>query len=184
MQFTSIVGFSTKETPLTLEWAEKNFDLLYRGDYEKPFLINKQADCYLIWNMDEDSVFWKLYLHYAVFDVEYIEEFEWICKSFGVETTIEQEMSIFVTRKVTTKTPITRELIKDKFNVSVSYGTIGNIEYLINKDLNMWLSFRIEGDEERTYIYCNNTSTRMRVNYIEEIKWAINKLKSIKSWKN
>lgn len=182
MQFTSIVGFSPKETPLTLEWAEAKFELAYRGDYERPFLINKQADCYLIWNMDEDSVFWKLYLHYAVFDVEYIEELEWICKSFGIETTTEQEMSIFVNRRVTTKTPITRELAKSEFNVSVTYGTIGNIEYLIDEGLKMWLSFRTEGegDEETTYIYCNNTSTRMKVNYIEEIKWAINKLKTIK----
>lgn len=181
-EFTSIVSYSPKETPLTMEWAAKNFEVVYHGTTKKTYLINRQADCYLVLEHKERyfNGKWALHIHFAVFAIKYIEELEWICESLGIRITGEQEMSIFVTRKVTTKTPITRELIKDKFNVSVSYGTIGNIEYLIDKDLRMWLSFRIEGDEERTYIYCNNTSTRMRVNYIEEIKWAIDKLKAVK----
>lgn len=191
MQFTSSVGFSTNETPLTLEWAEKNFELVFQGMLDKHFLINRQADCFLSWNMDDcGNEWWQLHLHHAVFDVEYIAELDWICKSFGIKQKIESEMTLFASIDAKTKTPITQELIEQKYKPKAKGGTlsmtIGIIEYMIDTDLKLWVGFmtKVKEEENIVYIYCSGCECKLEVKYIEQIEWIINKLKSIKSWKN
>lgn len=191
MQFTSSVGFSTNETPLTLEWAEENFELVFQGMLDKHFLINRQADCFLAWNMDDcGNEWWKLSLHHAVFDVEYTEELEWICKSFGVKMKKESEMTLFASIDAKTKTPITQELIKKKYASTVKRGTlsmtIGTVGYMIDTELKLWVIFeaKAEEDESNIYIDCSGYECKISVKYMEQIDWVINKLKEIKSWKN
>ncbi len=187
MQFTSSVGFSTNETPITLEWAEENFELVFQGMLDKHFLINRQADCFLSWNMDDcGNEWWQLHLHHAVFDVEYIEELAWICKSFGVKTQRESEMTLIAPMHLKSKTPITQDLIKKKYTPKAQAGTlsksIGTIEYLIDTDLKLWVGFKTKVEEKKgiIYIYCSDCECTLEVKYIEQIEWVINKLKSIK----
>lgn len=187
MQFTSSVGFSTNETPLTLEWAEKNFELVFQGMLDKYFLINRQADCFLAWNMDEcGNEWWQLHLHHAVFDVEYIEELEWICKSFGVKMQKESEMTLFASIDAKTKTPITQELIEQRYKPKAKGGTlsmtIGRIEYMIDTDLKLWVGFmtKVKEEENIAYICCSGCKSKLEVKYVEQIEWVINQLKQIK----
>lgn len=191
MQFTSSVGFSTKETPLTLEWAEKKFELVFQGMLDKHFLINRQADCFLSWNMDDcGNEWWKLHLHHAVFDVEYIAELDWICKSFGIKQQKESEMTLITSIDLKTKTHITQELIERKYQPKAQAGTlsrnIGTIEYHIDTDLKLWVGFKTKFEEEENivYIYCSDCKSKLEVKYMEQIEWVINRLKQIKSWKN
>ncbi len=191
MQFTSSVGFSTKETPLTLEWAKENFELVFQGMLDKHFLINKQADCFLSWNMDDcGDEWWKLHLHHAVFDVEYIEELNWICKSFGIKTQKESEMTLFAPIDAKIKTPITQELIEQRYKPKAKATTLSNtieiIEYLIDTDLQLWVGFKtkVEENENIVYIYCSDCKSKLKLKYMEQIEWVINRLKQIKSWKN
>lgn len=187
MQFTSSVGFSTNETPLTLEWAEKNFELTFRGMLDKHFLINRQADCFLSWNMDDEgNEWWQLHLHHAVFAVEYIAELDWICKSFGVKTQKESEMTLKTSIDLKTKTHITQERIKKKYQPKAQAGTlsrnIGTIEYHIDTDLKLWVGFKTKFEEEENivYIYCSDCKSKLEVKYMEQIEWVINRLKQIK----
>lgn len=189
MQFTSNVGFSADETPITLDWAEENFELIFQGMFDMHFLINRQADCFLVWSMDDDGIErQKLYLHRAVFDVEYVEEVKWICKSFGVKQEKESEMTLFAPIDVKTKTPITQELIEQKYKPKAKGGTlsmtIGIIEYMIDTDLKLWVGFmtKVKEEENIVYIYCSDCECKLEVKYMEQIEWVINKLKSIKSW--
>lgn len=195
MQFTSSVGFSTNETPITLEWAKENFEVSSQGILIKTFLINRQADCFLAWNMDNfgnvcGNEWWQLHLHHAVFDIEYIEELEWICKSFGVKTLKESEMTLITSIDLKTKTPITQERIKKKYQPKAQAGTlsrnIGTIEYHIDTDLKLWVGFKTKFEEEENivYIYCSDCKSKLEVKYMEQIEWVINRLKQIKSWKN
>lgn len=187
MQFTSSVGFSTKETPLTLEWAEENFELVFQGMLDKHFLINRQADCFLSWNMDDcGNEWWQLHLHHAVFDVEYIAELDWICKSFGVKTQKEREMTLITSMDLKTKTHITQERIKKKYQPKAQAGTLsmnmGTIEYHIDTDLKLWVGFKtkVEENENIVYIYCSDCECKLEVKYMEQIEWVINKLKQIR----
>lgn len=87
MQFTSSIPLSTEKTPLTLDWAEENYELFSQGMLFKSFSIVKQTDCFLSWNMDEEgNEWWKLSIHYATFDVEYVEEVEFLMRTFGIES--------------------------------------------------------------------------------------------------
>ena len=183
MQFTSNVGFSANETPLTLEWAEENFELVFQGMLDKHFLINRQADCFLSWNMDDcGDEWWQLHLHHAVFDVEYIEELNWICKSFGVKQEKESEMTLFAPMNLKYKTPITQDLIKEKFAPTIKSGTlskrIGTIRYMIDKELKLWVNFeeKIKG-KSKIYIDCSGCECKLEVKYMEQIDWVIKKLK-------
>ena len=86
MQFTSSIPLSTEKTPLTLDWAEENYELFSQGMLDKHFLINRQADCFLSWNMDEEgNKWWKLSIHNATFDVEFVQEVEFLMQTFGYE---------------------------------------------------------------------------------------------------
>lgn len=193
MQFTSSVGFSPKETPITLEWAKENFEVSSQGILIKTFLINRQADCFLAWNMDNfgnvcGNEWWQLHLHHAVFDIEYIAELEWICKSFGVKMKKDKEMTLIAPMNIEAKTLITQELVKKKYAPTVKLGTLsmrtGSIEYMIDKELKLWATFeeKIEG-EGKIYIDCTGCECKLEIKYMEQIDWIINKLKAIKSWK-
>ena len=86
MQFTSSIPLSTEKTPLTLDWAEENYELVFQGMLFKSFAIVKQTDCFLSWNMDEEgNKWWKLSIHNATFDVEFVQEVEFLMQTFGYE---------------------------------------------------------------------------------------------------
>ena len=86
MQFTSSIPLSTEKTPLTLDWAEENYELVFQGMLFKSFAIVKQTDCFLSWNMDEEgNKWWKLSIHNATFDVEFVQEVEFLMQTFGLE---------------------------------------------------------------------------------------------------
>lgn len=187
MQFTSNVGFSANETPITLDWAEENFELVFRGILDKHFLINKQANCFLTWNMDDcGDEWWQLRLYHAVFAVEHIEEFEWICKTFGVKQKKDSEMVLIAPIELKTKTPITQEKIREKYLPKVQYGglslSIGRIEYMIDTELKLWAGFqaKVEEDESNIYIYSSGCECKLEVKYMEQIDWVIKKLKNKK----
>ena len=191
MQFTSSVGFSTNETPITLEWAEENFKIFEQGILFKNFLINKKADCFLSWYMDEDGNEWgKLHLHHAIFDVKYIEELEWICDSFGVKTQKDNAMLLIPTIDLKIKTPISKKLIKRKYapilTETILSNTIETIRYMVDADLKLCVTFEAQFGEDynKIYIDCSDCECKLEVKYMEQIEWVINKLKSIKSWKN
>lgn len=86
ISFTSIIPLSTEKTPLTLDWAEENYELV--SQVIKCFFIGKQANlnCFLSCEMDEEgNEWWKLSIHYATFDVEFVEEVEFLLRTFGIE---------------------------------------------------------------------------------------------------
>ena len=86
MQFTSSIPLSTEKTPLTLDWAEENYELFSQGMLFKSFAIVKQTDCFLSCNMDEEgNKWWKLSIHNATFDVEFVQEVEFLMQTFGIE---------------------------------------------------------------------------------------------------
>lgn len=86
ISFTSSIPLSTEKTPLTLDWAEENYELFSQGMLFKSFAIVKQTDCFLSWNMDEEgNEWWKLSIHCATFDVEYVQEVEFLLRTFGIE---------------------------------------------------------------------------------------------------
>ena len=86
ISFTSSIPLSIEKTPLTLDWAEENYELFSQGMLFKSFAIVKQTDCFLSWNMDEEgNEWWKLSIHYATFDVEFVQEVEFLMRTFGIE---------------------------------------------------------------------------------------------------
>lgn len=183
MQFTSNVGFSADETPITLDWAEENFELIFQGMFDMHFLINRQADCFLVWSMDDDGIErQQLYLHRAVFDVEYVEEVKWICESFGIKVQKDEKMTLIAPMNLKYKTPITQDLIKEKFAPTIKSGTLskrtGTIRYMIDKKLKLWVNFeeKIKG-KSKIYIDCLGCECKLEVKYMEQIDWVIKKLK-------
>lgn len=86
ISFTSIIPLSTEKTPLSLEWAEENYELVSQGMLFKYFAIVKQTNCFLSWNIDEEgNEWWKLLIHNATFDVEYVQEVEFLMRTFGIK---------------------------------------------------------------------------------------------------
>lgn len=135
---------------------------------------------------DEGNEWWQLHLHHAVFYVEYIEELEWICKSFGVKIKKDEEMTLIAPMNIEAKTLITQKLIEQRYKPKAKGGTlsmtIGIIEYMIDTDLKLWVGFmtKVKEDENIVYIYCSGCECKLEVKYIEQIEWIINKLKQIR----
>ena len=44
IEFTSIIPISCKKTPLSLDWANKHFELTYQGELDKYYLIDHTKD--------------------------------------------------------------------------------------------------------------------------------------------
>ena len=85
IEFTSIIPLSEEKTPLSLDWANKNFELTYQGELDKHYLIDDTKDCRLSWFMNEDgSDYWKLTICFATFNVEYTEEVVFLLRTFCV----------------------------------------------------------------------------------------------------
>ena len=85
IEFTSIIPISCKKTPLSLDWANKNFELTYQGELDKYYLIDDTKDCRLSWFMNEDgSDFWRLTMYHATFKLDFIEEVECLLKTFCI----------------------------------------------------------------------------------------------------
>ena len=92
ISFTSIIPLSTEKTPLTLDWAEENYELVSQGMLFKYFAIVKQTNCFLSWNIDEEgNEWWKLLIHNATFDVEYVQEVEFLMRTFGIKNDKQHE---------------------------------------------------------------------------------------------
>ena len=76
---------SGEKTPLSLDWANKNFELTYQGELDKHYLIDDTKDCRLSRLMNEDgSDYWKLTICFATFNVEYTEEVVFLLRTFCV----------------------------------------------------------------------------------------------------
>ena len=44
IKFTSIIPMSEEKTPLSLEWADKNFELTYQGNQKKSNRVKKKEE--------------------------------------------------------------------------------------------------------------------------------------------
>ena len=85
IEFTSIISMPEEKTPLSLDWANKNFELTYQGYGYSKYLIDETKDCCLSWFMNEDgSDYWVLTICYATFKVKYIEEVDYLLRTFYV----------------------------------------------------------------------------------------------------
>ena len=85
IEFTSIIPLSEEKTPLSLDWANKNFDITNQGNGFITYLIDDTKDCYLWWFMNEDgSDYWELKICLAMFKVQYIEEVDYLLRTFYV----------------------------------------------------------------------------------------------------
>ena len=85
IEFTSIVPLSCKKTPLSLDWANKNFEPIYQGELDKHYLIDDTKDCRLSWFMNKyGKDYWKLTICFATFKVKYIEEVDYLLRTFYV----------------------------------------------------------------------------------------------------
>ena len=85
IEFTSIVPLSCKKTPLSLEWANKNFELTNQGMLDRHYIVDYTKSCFLSWFMNEDgSDYWKLTICFATFNVEYTEEVVFLLRTFCV----------------------------------------------------------------------------------------------------
>ena len=85
IEFTSIIPISCKKTPLSLDWANKNFELTYQGELDKDYLIDDTKGCFLSWFMNEDgSDFWRLTMYHATFKLDFIEEVECLLRTFCI----------------------------------------------------------------------------------------------------
>ena len=92
IEFTSIIPMSGEKTPLSLEWANKNFELTYQGKLDKHYLIDETKDCRLSWYMNEDGAdFWRLTMYYATFELDFIEEVECLLKTFCINQKRKEE---------------------------------------------------------------------------------------------
>ena len=86
IEFTSIIPMPEEKTPLSSDWAAENFDLTYQSMRNKHYLIEATKDCFLSWFMNEDgSEGWILEICFAVFNVKYIEEVDYLIKTFYVK---------------------------------------------------------------------------------------------------
>ena len=85
IEFTSIIRMSEKQTPLSLDWANKNFELTYQDYLHKDYVIDVTKDCRLSWYINDDgSSYWELKICFATFNVKYTEEVEYLLRTFYV----------------------------------------------------------------------------------------------------
>lgn len=85
IEFTSFIPMSGEKTPLSLEWANKNFKLTYQGMLNKYYLIDDTKDCRLSWFMNEVGLaYWELKICFATFKVKYAEEVDYLLRTFCV----------------------------------------------------------------------------------------------------
>ena len=85
IEFTSIIPMSEEKTPLSLEWADKNFELTYQGNGYVTYLIDDTKDCRLSRFMNRDGKdYWKLTICFATFNVKYAEEVDYLLRTFYV----------------------------------------------------------------------------------------------------
>ena len=85
IEFISIIPLSEEKTPLSLDWANKNFDITNQGNGFITYLIDDTKDCYLWWFMNEDgSDYWELKICLAILKVQYIEEVDYLLRTFYV----------------------------------------------------------------------------------------------------
>ena len=85
IEFTSIIPMPEEKTPLSLDWAAENFDITSQGRRDKHYLVDYTKSCYLSWFMNEDgSDYWVLTICYATFKVKYIEEVDYLLRTFYV----------------------------------------------------------------------------------------------------
>lgn len=92
IEFTSIIPLSEEKTPLSLDWANKNFEPTYQGMLHKYYLIDDTKDCRLSWFMNEVGLaYWELKICFATFKVKYIEEVDYLIKTFYVNVKRKEE---------------------------------------------------------------------------------------------
>lgn len=92
IEFTSIIPMPEEKTPLSLDWADKNFELTYQGERDKHYLVDATKDCLLSWFMNEDgSDYWILTICFATFTVKYTEEVDYLIKMFYVNVKRKEE---------------------------------------------------------------------------------------------
>ena len=85
IEFTSIIPMPEEKTPLSLDWAAENFDLTNQGDVYHTYLVDATKDCFLWWFMNEyGKDYWKLKICFAMFKVKYIEEVDYLLRTFYV----------------------------------------------------------------------------------------------------
>ena len=85
IEFTSIIPMPEEKTPLSLDWADKNFELTSQGMRDKHYLIDATKGCFLSWFMNEDgSDYWELKICLALFKVKYTEEVDYLLRTFCV----------------------------------------------------------------------------------------------------
>ena len=85
IEFTSIIPMSEEKTPLSLEWADKNFELTYQVELYKHYLVDDTKDCLLSWFMNKyGSDYWILTICFAKFKVKYTEEVDYLLRTFYV----------------------------------------------------------------------------------------------------
>lgn len=85
IEFTSIIPMPEEKTPLSLDWANKNFEPTYEWNGFITYLIDDTKDCRLSWLMNEDgSDYWKLTICFATFNVKYTEEVDYLLRTFYV----------------------------------------------------------------------------------------------------
>ena len=86
IEFTSVIRMSEKQTPLSLDWANKNFELTYQGELDKHYLIDDTKNCRLSWFMNKyGEDYWKLTICFARFKVKYTEEVDYLLRTFCCE---------------------------------------------------------------------------------------------------
>lgn len=92
IEFTSIIPMSEEKTPLSLDWANKNFEPTYQGNGFITYLIDDTKDCCLSWFMNEDgSDYWELKICFAAFKVKYTEEVDYLLRTFYVNVKRKEE---------------------------------------------------------------------------------------------
>ena len=85
IEFISIIPLSEEKTPLSLDWANKNFDITNQGNGSITYLIDDTKDCRLSWFMNKyGKDYWKLKICFATFKVQYIEEVDYLLRTFYV----------------------------------------------------------------------------------------------------
>ena len=85
IEFTSIIPLSEDKTPLSLDWANKNFDITNQGRRDKHYIVDYTKSCCLSWFMNEDgSDYWELKICLAMFKVKYTEEVDYLLRTFCV----------------------------------------------------------------------------------------------------
>lgn len=100
----------------------------------------------------------------------------------GLKEQKDEKMTLIAPMNLKYKTPITQDLIKEKFAPTIKQGTLsmrtGTIRYMIDKELKLWVNFeeKIKG-KSKIYIDCSGCECKLEVKYMEQIDWVIKKLK-------